>query len=100
MNIFEVIKKENVGKSYEVFINGVRKGVWELKKTYNSKEFEFYKDKLMLTEAFFSSQLIRMEFEEVVGWSKVPVDTKVLVSNEYFVGGDWEFFFERIAKEI
>lgn len=22
------------------------------------------------------------------------------VSNEYFVGGDWEFFFERIAKEI
>ena len=82
MNIFEVIKKENVGKSYEVFINGVRKGVWELKKTYNSKEFEFYKDKLMLTEAFFSSQLIRMEFEEVVGWSKVPVDTKVLVSND------------------
>ena len=76
MNIFEVIKKENVGKSYEIFIDEESKGVWELKETYMAKEVELYKDKLMLTEAFFSSQLIRMEFEEVVDWSKVPVDTK------------------------
>ena len=65
MNIFEVIKKENVGKSYEIFIDGVSKGVWELKETSRPKEFEFYKDRLILTEVYFSSQLIRMEFEEV-----------------------------------
>ena len=82
MNYFDVVKKENIGKSYEIFIDGVSKGVWELKETYGSKEFEFYKDKLILTEAYFSSQLIRMEFEEVIDWSKVPVDTKVLVSDD------------------
>ena len=82
MNYFEVVKKENVGKSYEIFIDGVSKGVWELKETSRPKEFEFYKDRLILTEVYFSSQLIRMEFKEVVDWSKVPVDTKVLVSND------------------
>lgn len=66
MNIFEVLKKENIRKSYEIFIDGVSKGVWELKRIYNSKELELYKDKLMLTEAFFSSQLIRAEFKEVI----------------------------------
>lgn len=80
MNYFDVIKKENVGKSYEMVIDGVNKGVWELKETSRSKEFEFYKDRLILTEVYFSSQLIRMEFEEVIDWSKIPVDTKVLVS--------------------
>lgn len=65
MNIIEVIKKENVGKSYEMFIDGVSKGVWELKEICKSKEFELYKDKLMLTEACFSSQIVRMELEEV-----------------------------------
>ena len=66
MNIIEASKKENIGKYYKIFIDGVSKGVWELKKTYGAKEFEFYKDKLILTETFFSSQLIRMKFEEVV----------------------------------
>ena len=79
MNIIEVLKKENIGKSYKIFIDGVSKGVWELKETSKSKEFEFYKDKLILTEVCFSSQLIRMEFEEVVDWSKIPVDTPIWV---------------------
>ena len=65
MNYFDVVKKENIGKSYEIFIDGVSKGVWKLKGTSNLKEFEFYKDRLMLTEAFFSSQIVRMELEEV-----------------------------------
>jgi hypothetical protein len=86
MNIIEVVKKENVGKSYKIFIDGVCKGVWELKETYGSKDLEFYKDKLILTEAYFSSQLIRMEFEEVIDWAKIPVDTKVLVSKD---GEEW-----------
>jgi hypothetical protein len=41
---------------------------------------------LILTEAYFSSQIARMEFEEVIDWSKIPVDTKVLVSED---GKEW-----------
>ena len=82
MNYFEIIKKENIGKSYEMFIDGVSKGVWELKETYMPKEFEFYKDMETLTRIYFSSQIIRMEFEETIDWSKVPVDTKVLVKGD------------------
>ena len=82
MNIIEVIKKENVGKSYEVFIDEESKGVWELKETCRPKEFELYKDTETLTGLYFSSQLTRMEFKESVDWTKVPVDTKVLVSND------------------
>ena len=79
MNYFEAVKKENIGKTYKVFIDGVNKGAWELKKTYGAKEFEFYKDKLMLTEAFFSSQLIRMKFEEVVDWSKKEMQYETFI---------------------
>ena len=66
MNIIEVAKKENIGKYYKIFIDGVSKGVWELKETCRRDEFDFYKDRLLLTETYFSSQLIRMEFEEVI----------------------------------
>ena len=86
MNIIEVAKKENVGKYYKIFIDGVSKGVWELKETSRRNEFDFYKDRLLLTETYFSSQLMRMEFREVTDWSKVPVDTKVLVSDD---GEEW-----------
>ena len=82
MNIFEVAKKENIGKSYEIFIDGESKGIWELKETNRPKELEFYKDRLILTEVYFSSQLIRTEFKETVDWSKVPVDTLVEVSDD------------------
>ena len=81
MNYFDVIKKENVGKSYEMVIDGVNKGVWELKNGFGTDEFEFYREERPLSRIYFASQVIRMEFEEVVDWSKVPVDTKVLVSN-------------------
>ena len=68
MNIFEVTKRENKGKSYKIFIDGESKGVWKFKETSKLKEFEFYKDRLILTEVYFSSQLMRMEFEEVIDW--------------------------------
>ena len=86
MNYFDVIKKENVGKSYEMVIDGVNKGVWELKNGFGTDEFEFYREERPLSRIYFASQVIRMEFEEVVDWSKVPVDTKVLVSSN---GENW-----------
>ena len=82
MNIIEVSKKENIGKVYEVFIDGWSKGVWELKNGISTEEFDFYRDGNPLTGIYFFSQLMRMEFEEVMDWSKVLVDTKVLVSKD------------------
>ena len=82
MNYFDVIKKENIGKSYEMFIDGVNKGVWELKNGFGTDEFEFYREERPLSRIYFASQVIRMEFREVIDWSKVPVDTKVLVKDE------------------
>ena len=86
MNIIEVSKKENVGKVYEIFIDGVSEETWELKDGFSTKEFEFFKDGEALPELYFSSQIARMEFEEIFDWSKIPVDTKVLVSSD---GKDW-----------
>ena len=86
MNIIEVSKKENIGKVYEIFIDRVNKGVWELKNGFGTEEFDFYRDGEPLAEIYFSSQIARMEFREVIDWSKVPVDTKVLVSDD---GKEW-----------
>ena len=89
MNIIEVSKKENIGKVYEIFIDGVSEETWELKDGFSTKEFEFFKDGEALPELYFSSQIARMEFEEVVDWSKVVIDTKLLVSK------DGEIWFRR-----
>ena len=82
MNYFEVVNKENIGKSYEIFIDGWSKGVWKLKKGLFTEEFDFCKEEKSLTGNYYASQLIRMEFEEFMDWSKIPVDTKVLVSKD------------------
>ena len=87
MNIIEVAKKENLGKKYEVFIDGYSKGVWELGWLYGRLEFDlFNEERKTLTFIFSISQILRMEFAEVIDWSKIPVDTKVLVSSS---GKDW-----------
>ena len=86
MNIIEVSKKENIGKVYEIFIDGENKGRWEIEEIRNG-EFEFFNVKgEVLDEIYFISQITRMEFKEVIDWSKIPVDTKLLVSRN---GEDW-----------
>ena len=89
MNIIEVSKKENIGKVYEIFIDGENKGKWEIEEIKKG-EFEFFNVKgEVLDEIYFISQITRMEFKEVIDWSKMPVDTKVLVSK------DGEIWFRR-----
>ena len=86
MNIIEVSKKENIGKVYEIFIDGENKGKWEIEEIKKG-EFEFFNVKgEVLDEIYFISQIARMEFKEVIDWSKIPVDTKVLVSKD---GENW-----------
>ena len=87
MNIIEVSKKENIGKVYEIFIDGENKGKWEIEEIRKG-EFEIFNvEGKPLDEIYFISQIARMEFEEVIDWSKIPVDTKVLVSDD---GKEWD----------
>ena len=83
MNIMEVMKKENLGKRYtsegkEFVLEESLYYLW-LK---DEKTQEVIEDNLTLDE------ILQMEFEEIVDvdWSKIPVDTKILVSED---GKDW-----------
>ena len=62
-----------------------------IEKTLNSSTVSllFNEEKKTLTFIFSISQILRMEFAEVIDWSKMPVDTKVLVSK------DGEIWFRR-----
>ena len=83
MNIMQVMKKENLGKRYtskgRVFVlEGGLYYLW-LK---DEKTQVYIEDNLALDE------ILQMEFEEIVDvdWSKVQLDTKILVSDD---GKDW-----------
>ena len=39
-----------------------------------------------IEDMFNLDEIVRMDFEEIVDWFKVPVDTKILVSED---GKDW-----------
>ena len=83
MNIMEVMKKENLGKKYtsegRVFVLEESLYYLWLK---DEKTQEVIEDNLTLDE------ILQMEFEEIVDvdWSKIPIDTKILVSDD---GEDW-----------
>ena len=75
MKVLDVMKKENVGKKYKF-----KKDQFTLIEL-NDKlylETEGVKD---IEEMYSLHSILTEEFEEVIDWSKVPVDTKVLVSN-------------------
>ena len=79
MNIMQVMKKENLGKRYtsegRVFVLEESLYYLWLK---DEKTKEVIEDNLTLDE------ILQMDFEEIVDvdWSKVSVDTKILVSED------------------
>ena len=82
MNIIEVARKENVGKKYEACYNGKSNGMWVLKEEAEDV-FELYNEyEDGITNLYYVSEIASLEFEEVIDWSKVPVDTKMLVSKD------------------
>ena len=81
MNIIEVSKKENLGKEYKVFLDEKELGVWTMVESKTNGEFDFYQKYKVLSD-HYTSQLLRMEFAEVIDWSKVKTDTQVLVSDD------------------
>ena len=82
MNIKEVLKDENVGMEYKI-----RERIYKVEKSFtglltlkNVESYEYIESEMHIFD------IVNGEFEEVMDWSKVPVDTKVLVSND---GKEW-----------
>lgn len=69
MKFWEILKEENVGKKYKDNLNNK---IWEIKKykTFINLVDEFNTD---ITRTFDSWDLIILDFEEVVDWSKVAL---------------------------
>ena len=82
MNIKEVLKEENIDKEYKFGerIYKVVKSFNEILTLKNVETHEYIEFEMHL----FS--IINGEFKEIVDWAKVPVDTKILVSDD---GEDW-----------
>ena len=91
MKAWEICKKENVGKFYVDDIQGSK---WEVRQEENQDVYDLYDGYgcIISYHSFPISQLAEMDFEEVIDWSKVPVDTKILVSNEGDKGWKRRYF--------
>ena len=91
MKAWEICKKENVGKKYKDN-NGDK---WEVRQVWHKKDiYDLYDSNnySINYNEYTISQLAEMDFEEVIDWSKVPVDTKILVSNEGDKGWKRRYF--------
>ena len=78
MKAWEICKKENVGKVYK----DSEGREWEDIEPYMRCEYDLRsKVGYLITDSLIVSEIAELDFEEVIDWSKVPVDTKILVSN-------------------
>ena len=81
MNIIKVLKEENVGKRY------VSDGMeLVLVRGFSTLWLQDEKTQECIEDMFNLDEIVHMDFEEIVDWSKVQVDTKILVSED---GKDW-----------
>ena len=79
MKAWEICKEENVGKKFKDS-DGKE---WKVcKHVFNSTYYDL-KDRFdnHISKQYYMSTIAELDFEEVVDWSKVAVDTKILVSN-------------------
>ena len=82
MKINEVLRKENVGKLYKF-----KEVVYEVAENFNSVlELIDTNDGATIEVGVYLFDIINGEFEEYLDWTKIPVDAKVLVSDD---GKDW-----------
>ena len=76
MNIIKVLKEENVGKRY------VSDGMeLILVRGFSTLWLQDEKTQECIEDMFNLDEIVHMDFEEIVDWFKVPVDAKVLVSD-------------------
>ena len=84
------MKEENVGKRYKT--NEDNENVYVITKGVN----RFYLEVIRGIErhtCIISSDLLERDFEEIIDWSKVAVDTKILVAD--FTGNDNEIVWKK-----
>lgn len=81
MNIIEVLKEENIGKRYAS--DGME---LVLVRSFSSIWLQDEKTQVYIEDMFNLDEIVRMDFKEIVDWSKVSVDSKVLVSDN---GENW-----------
>ena len=73
MKVWEIIKKENINCKYK----DSRGNTWRL-----DYSMDLVSDDYTLIEVYYKlNELLLLEFEKEFDWRKVPVDTKILVSN-------------------
>ena len=85
MKIWEIMKEENVGKRYKT--NEDNENVYVITKGVNRFYLEVIRG-IGRHTCILSSDLLERDFEEIIDWSKVAVDTKILVAD--FIGNDDE----------
>lgn len=79
MKAWEICNKKNIGKIYIDDKEGVK---WKVEQKYKDI-FDLYDNEndSINYYGYGISELAEMNFEEIIDWSKVPVDTKILVRN-------------------
>ena len=78
MKIWDICKKENLGKKYKLLYDTT---TWTVLYTdvYESSVTLKGVNNNDIKMMYDLSELLDFDFEEIVDWSKVPVDTKILV---------------------
>ena len=78
MKIWKICKRENVGKMY-IDDKGEK---WKVEQKYKDI-FDLYDNEndSISCYGYGISELVEMNFEETIDWNKVPIDTKLLVSD-------------------
>ena len=78
MKAWEICKKENVGKVYKDNHGTIWKVFRAVLTTGTCYDLKNNLDEVLSTN-FYMSDLAELDFEEIIDWSKVAVDTKILV---------------------
>ena len=90
MKIWEIMKEENVGKRYKT--NEDNENVYVITKGVNRFYLEVIRG-IGRHTCILSCDLLERDFEEIIDWSKVAVDTKILVAD--FIGNDDEIVWKK-----
>ena len=77
MKAWEICKKENLEKTYKDN-NGI---MWSVNYNIFGDNYDMIQSesKMLLSNLKSISEIDKMDFEEITNWSKVAVDTKILV---------------------
>ena len=77
MKAWEICKEENVGKSFK----DNKGSIWKVVSIISSNEtyYDLKTNPERLVSFNYMSKIAELDFEEVIDWSKVPVDTKIEV---------------------